>query len=55
MKKEVIIYDYVDLDVPVPARKYKKRLAGYKALGCEIKEYFSAVDRLRSSRCGIFP
>jgi superfamily II DNA or RNA helicase len=38
MKKEVAIYDYVDLEVPVLARMYKRRLAGYKAIGYEIKE-----------------
>lgn len=35
-KKEVIIYDYVDFDVPVIARMYVKRRASYKALGYEI-------------------
>lgn len=38
MKKEVVIYDYVDPDVPVLAKMYKRRLAGYKAIGYEIKE-----------------
>jgi superfamily II DNA or RNA helicase len=38
MKKEVVIYDYVDLDVPVLAKMYKRRLAGYKAIGYETKE-----------------
>ena len=38
MKKEVIIYDYVDLEVPVLVKMYKRRLAGYKAIGYEIKE-----------------
>jgi superfamily II DNA or RNA helicase len=38
MKKEVQIYDYVDPDVPVLAKMYKRRLAGYKAIGYEIKE-----------------
>jgi superfamily II DNA or RNA helicase len=38
MKKEVVIYDYVDLQVPVLAKMYKRRLAGYKAIGYEIKE-----------------
>jgi len=36
-KKEVIIYDYVDFDVPVLARMHGKRRAGYKALGYEIE------------------
>jgi superfamily II DNA or RNA helicase len=38
MKKEVVIYDYVDPEVPVLAKMYKRRLAGYKAIGYEMKE-----------------
>jgi superfamily II DNA or RNA helicase len=38
MKKEVVIYDYVDVKVPVLVKMYKRRLAGYKAIGYEIKE-----------------
>jgi len=38
MKKEVIIYDYVDHYVPVLVKMYKRRLACYKAIGYEIKE-----------------
>ena len=36
-KKEVIIYDYVDFEVPVLARMQGKRRASYKALGYEIE------------------
>jgi superfamily II DNA or RNA helicase len=36
-KKEVIIYDYVDFDVPVLTRMHGKRRASYKALGYEIE------------------
>jgi hypothetical protein len=36
-KKEVIIYDYVDFEVPVLARMYGKRRANYKAIGYEIE------------------
>jgi superfamily II DNA or RNA helicase len=32
-KKEVQVYDYADVLVPMLARMYKKRLAGYSALG----------------------
>jgi len=32
-KKEVLVYDYADLLVPMLARMYKKRLAGYSSLG----------------------
>jgi len=38
MKKEVVVYDYVELEVPVLAKMYKTRLSGYKAIGYEIKE-----------------
>jgi superfamily II DNA or RNA helicase len=33
MKREVIIYDYADLNVPVLAKMYNRRCNGYKALG----------------------
>jgi superfamily II DNA or RNA helicase len=36
-KEEVIIYDYVDFDVPVLTRMHSKRRASYKALGYEIE------------------
>ena len=36
-KKEVIIYDYVDYDVPVLARMYDRRRKGYRSIGYEIK------------------
>ncbi len=35
-EKEVLVYDYVDLMVPMLARMYKKRLAGYSALGYTV-------------------
>ena len=35
-KKDVIIYDYVDFEVPVLARMYARRRAGYRAIGYEI-------------------
>ena len=35
-KKEVIIYDYVDIAVPVLVRMHAKRRAGYKTIGYEI-------------------
>jgi len=38
MKKEVIVYDYADLEVAMLARMYRKRLAGYKAIGYEVGE-----------------
>jgi superfamily II DNA or RNA helicase len=35
-KKDVIIYDYVDFEVPVLAKMYARRRAGYKTIGYEI-------------------
>jgi superfamily II DNA or RNA helicase len=37
-KKEVQVYDYADVLVPMLARMYKKRLAGYAALGYTVVE-----------------
>jgi superfamily II DNA or RNA helicase len=36
-KREVMIYDYADLDVPVLARMYDKRIKGYRSIGYEIE------------------
>jgi len=38
MKKEVVIYDYADLEVPMLARMFKRRSRGYRAIGYEIEE-----------------
>lgn len=38
MKKEVLVYDYVDFDVPVLARMFEKRRRGYKSIGYEIEK-----------------
>lgn len=37
-KKEVQVYDYADVSVPMLARMYRKRLAGYAALGYTVRE-----------------
>jgi hypothetical protein len=37
-KREVIIYDYVDFEVPVLARMSARRRKGYKSIGYEITE-----------------
>ncbi len=37
-KTAVRIYDYVDRDVPMLARMFKKRLKGYRAMGYEMAE-----------------
>jgi superfamily II DNA or RNA helicase len=36
LKKEVLIYDYLDANVSVSARMYERRMNGYKAIGYEI-------------------
>jgi superfamily II DNA or RNA helicase len=38
LKKEVLVYDYVDFDVPVLTRMFDKRRRGYKSIGYEIVE-----------------
>ncbi len=37
-KEEVRIYDYVDRRVPVLARMYERRLAGYRSIGYELTD-----------------
>jgi len=37
-KKEVRIYDYVDNNVPMLMRMYKRRLQGYRSMGYEVGE-----------------
>ena len=41
-KSEVQVYDYADVSVPMLARMYKKRLAGYAAFGYAIAEGFES-------------
>jgi superfamily II DNA or RNA helicase len=36
-KKEVVIFDYVDLNVPVLVRMYDRRIKGYHSIGYEIE------------------
>ncbi|MGC1634268.1 MAG: hypothetical protein WA744_02370, partial [Candidatus Acidiferrales bacterium] len=40
-KKEVQVYDYADVLVPMLARMYKQRLAGYAALGYTLTDALS--------------
>lgn len=37
-KSEVIIYDYADLNVPMLAKMYRRRLNGYKAIGYNMSD-----------------
>jgi superfamily II DNA or RNA helicase len=36
MKREIIVYDYADLNVPMLAKMYRRRLSGYRAIGYEV-------------------
>lgn len=36
-KQKVLIYDYVDSNIAIPARMFKRRCLGYKAIGYEIE------------------
>ncbi|MDE0263754.1 MAG: DEAD/DEAH box helicase family protein [Bryobacterales bacterium] len=38
-KRAVLVYDYVDFNVPMLARMYQRRLKGYSAIGYKIKEH----------------
>jgi superfamily II DNA or RNA helicase len=42
-KKQVIIYDYADLHVPVLARMFRRRKNGYKRMGYHFQDYSSNV------------
>ncbi len=44
-KREVVIYDYVDHDVPVLARMAAKRAAGYAAIGYTIADSNGLFDQ----------
>jgi superfamily II DNA or RNA helicase len=44
-KREVVIYDYVDRDVPVLARMAAKRAAGYSAIGYAIANSNGLFDQ----------
>jgi superfamily II DNA or RNA helicase len=37
-KKEVVIYDYLDVNIPIAVRMYERRVGGYSAIGYEIDE-----------------
>ena len=36
--RKVVIYDYLDFDVPVLARMYDRRVKGYRSIGYEIED-----------------
>lgn len=43
-KRVVRIYDYVDVEVPMLIRMYKKRLKGYRAIGYSVQAAENAPD-----------
>jgi len=43
-KEEVLIYDYVDVHIPVLERMYHKRLTAYRSVGYSIKAYNEGID-----------
>jgi superfamily II DNA or RNA helicase len=53
-KREVIIYDYVDNDVPVLARMAAKRRTGYEAMGYRItKAHNLFAGEIAASNSGL--
>lgn len=46
-KREVQVYDYVDVEVPVLARMFEKRLTAYRAIGYERLTDSSPADAAR--------
>jgi len=43
-KSEVIVYDYADMNVPMLAKMFKRRLRGYKAIGYECEPFEGTHD-----------
>lgn len=50
-KKEVVIFDYCDQNMPVLCKMFDKRLRGYRALGYERMEG-KGIEKLRRSTSG---
>jgi superfamily II DNA or RNA helicase len=48
-KREVLIYDYVDSQIPVFEKMYSKRLAGYSSIGYTVKENRDTLDTYQKS------
>ena len=52
-KREVVVYDYVDGNVPVLARMAAKRRSGYQAIGYRLTSADDLfVAHPRNSKCG---
>ena len=47
-KKEVQIYDYIDINVPMLEKMYQKRLKGYASIGYKAKGAPQVVERINS-------
>jgi superfamily II DNA or RNA helicase len=49
-KRDVVVYDYIDAEVPVLARMAKKRQSGYRALGYRVRstDILRAQEQIRS-------
>jgi superfamily II DNA or RNA helicase len=49
-KRDVVVYDYIDAEVPVLARMAKKRQSGYRALGYRVRstDILRAQEPIRS-------
>ncbi len=53
-KDEVLIFDYVDICIPVFDKMYQKRLKGYKQLEYKIKTSFQSDENQKDSELTIF-
>jgi phosphatidylserine/phosphatidylglycerophosphate/cardiolipin synthase-like enzyme len=45
-KDEVLIYDYIDIHIPVLERMYHKRVRGYAAIGYKIKTFEPEMQKI---------
>lgn len=48
-KREVLIYDYIDSQVPVFERMYTKRLVGYSSIGYSVMENWDTLETYQKS------
>ena len=54
-KSEVIIYDYADINVPMLAKMFGRRLRGYKAIGYNVSNNMEQIGKLLIQRIQIWP
>ena len=43
-KREVVIYDYVDANIPIARRMFEKRKKGYAAMGYDLEASKSQAE-----------